>query len=182
MAIEIMLIFVFQNTYGYMYQKIGIIIALFMLGLALGAYWMRRQLKGGLGSAPKILLLIEFMLCAYSVSLPFVIQELIGGTQSGANALVVTEYSFMALVFIVAVLVGIEFPLVSHILIDAGNQGGYVAGWVDAIDHFGACMGALLTGTIFVPLLGIHRTCFVMGFLNFTSFVFLLITFVLRKR
>ncbi len=36
MALEIILIFAFQNIYGYMYENIGLIIAVFMFGLALG--------------------------------------------------------------------------------------------------------------------------------------------------
>jgi spermidine synthase len=36
LALEIILIYVFQNVYGYVYEKIGLIIAVFMFGLALG--------------------------------------------------------------------------------------------------------------------------------------------------
>jgi len=36
MALEIILIFAFQNIYGYVYENIGLIIAVFMFGLALG--------------------------------------------------------------------------------------------------------------------------------------------------
>ena len=36
-ALEIILIFAFQNIYGYVYEKIGLIIALFMFGLAAGS-------------------------------------------------------------------------------------------------------------------------------------------------
>jgi len=36
MALEIILIFAFQNIYGYVYENIGLIIAVFMFGIALG--------------------------------------------------------------------------------------------------------------------------------------------------
>ncbi|MCR4290953.1 MAG: fused MFS/spermidine synthase [Candidatus Scalindua sp.] len=36
MALEIILIFAFQNIYGYVYENIGLIIAVFMFGMALG--------------------------------------------------------------------------------------------------------------------------------------------------
>jgi spermidine synthase len=36
MALEIILIFAFQNIYGYVYENIGLIIAMFMFGVALG--------------------------------------------------------------------------------------------------------------------------------------------------
>ena len=36
MALEIILIFAFQNIYGYVYENIGLIIAVFMFGVSLG--------------------------------------------------------------------------------------------------------------------------------------------------
>ncbi|MCP5007006.1 MAG: methyltransferase [Planctomycetes bacterium] len=43
-ALEIVLIFSFQNIYGYVYEKIGLIIALFMFGLAMGSYISNRMI------------------------------------------------------------------------------------------------------------------------------------------
>ena len=36
MALEIILLFAYQNIYGHLYYKVGLIITLFMLGLSLG--------------------------------------------------------------------------------------------------------------------------------------------------
>jgi len=41
MGLEIILLFAYQNHYGCLYQKIGIIVALFMAGLAVGAHIMK---------------------------------------------------------------------------------------------------------------------------------------------
>ncbi len=46
-SLEIILIFSFQNIYGYMYEKIGLIISLFMLGLAMGSYSSNRMILTG---------------------------------------------------------------------------------------------------------------------------------------
>ncbi|ODS32925.1 MAG: spermidine synthase (putrescine aminopropyltransferase) [Candidatus Scalindua rubra] len=48
MALEIILIFAFQNIYGYVYEKIGLIIALFMFGLALGSGLSNRLILQGI--------------------------------------------------------------------------------------------------------------------------------------
>jgi predicted membrane-bound spermidine synthase len=76
-------------------------------------------------------------------------------------------------------LTGLEFPLVSRIFTSRHGP-GTVAGWVNSFDHLGACLGALLTGTVLVPVLGIHQSCYITGMLNLMSGALLLI-YVLQK-
>ena len=47
MALEIILIFAFQNIYGYVYEDIGLIIAVFMFGMALGGGISNRLILQG---------------------------------------------------------------------------------------------------------------------------------------
>jgi predicted membrane-bound spermidine synthase len=75
-------------------------------------------------------------------------------------------------------LTGLQFPLVSKILIKRDDIGS-VAGWVDSFDHLGACCGALLTGTILVPLLGTLQSCLITAMLNGMSGI-LLITYLVQ--
>jgi predicted membrane-bound spermidine synthase len=77
-------------------------------------------------------------------------------------------------------LTGLEFPLVSRIIIKQ-DELGKVAGWIDGFDHLGACFGALLTGTILVPLLGFYYSCFLTGMLNLGSSL-LLVLYLTQKR
>ena len=51
-----------------------------------------------------------------------------------------------------------------------------MAGWVDALDHIGAGVGALLTGTILLPLLGTYSTCLIVVFFKLTCIGFLIMT------
>ena len=46
MALEIILLFAYQNIYGHLYYKVGLIVALFMLGLSLGGWVMNRLISG----------------------------------------------------------------------------------------------------------------------------------------
>jgi len=178
MGLEIILLFTYQNIYGYLYQKIGIIVALFMAGLAVGAQIMNRSIGRSSYNWHKMLLGIEIAITAFSLSLPFflnlvfLLQEK-GGFISG-------EPFFMILVLISGLLTGSEFPLVSEILTKEGIAAGRTAGMVDGCDHLGACLGAALTGTILVPLLGtIQSSLFIAG-LNLIS-CFFLFTFLTRK-
>jgi spermidine synthase len=58
------------------------------------------------------------------------------------------------------------FPLANKIFLgnrqDIGSSGGSVYG----LDLIGACAGALLVGTILIPVAGIPATCFMTAALN----------------
>jgi spermidine synthase len=74
-----------------------------------------------------------------------------------------------ALVAVAGVLGGLVFPLASVIVLEArpsnsrpsvGQSGaGAAAASVDAADNAGACLGALLTGVLLVPILGAAGAC-----------------------
>ncbi|MCX5896477.1 MAG: hypothetical protein NTZ51_11710 [Proteobacteria bacterium] len=179
MALELVLIFYFQNMYGYIYQMIGIIVALFMLGLALGGYWMKQQIKHDNKCTIETLIIFELILCMYAATIPFIITGLrlmqdsnwIPGVTAGS--IDVTGYIYFFIVLGAGFLTGVEFPLVSHVLIDNGYNSSSMAGWVNSIDHLGACIGSILTGTILMPLAGIYTTCLLVSMLNITSIIFL---------
>jgi spermidine synthase len=175
MALEIILLFAYQNIYGYLYFKVGLIVALFMLGLSLGGWLMNQLIAGHERNWIKFLAILECALVLYCLSLPLIISTF--STQSGFN--VNYEYLFMILVAGAGWLTGLQFPLVSKILIKQDDI-GTVAGWVDSFDHLGACCGALLTGTILVPLLGTQQSCIITAIFNGMSGVLLLI-YLLQK-
>ena len=180
MALELVLLFAFQNIYGYLYHKVGLIIALFMVGLALGGYLMNHLLAGKELNWIRILIAGEVLIGLYACSLPYAIAHLAsleGAALPGSSSL---EYLFMLMVVGAGFLTGLEFPLVGRIFITRGAIGS-VAGWIDAFDHLGACLGALLTGTILVPLLGFHLSCFFTAALNLGSGL-LLAVFLIQHR
>jgi spermidine synthase len=179
MALEIILLFAFQNIYGYVYQKVGMIVALFMAGLALGGYLMNRLIAGKERNWIKMLFAFECLIGVYAISLPYII-SFCSSHITGAGSIISLEYLFMLLVVGAGWLTGLEFPLVSRIIINQ-EEVGTVAGWVDSFDHLGACFGALLTGTILIPLLGTSQSCLFTGALNFIS-AFLLMIYLLQKR
>jgi len=162
MALEIVLIFMFQNLYGYVYEKIGIIVALFMLGLALGSLAARNLLLPRLVSSRvllRMMLVLESMLILEAAGIPAVLQLTRSAGAAGYDLYAATEYLYFMLLLLLGLLAGMQFPLACQMLIGAGFHGTAVAGWIDAADHAGACCGALLTGTLLVPLMGTVGTC-----------------------
>ena len=178
MALEIVLIFTFQNLYGYIYQMIGVIAGSFMLGLTLGGYWINQKIKQKNWQGKKLLVMFEIILCIYSIILPILVQVLNvpGDIFIEQKFTAIVPYLYMLLVFGAGFITGLEFPLVSHTLIGSGYNSSAVAGWVDSIDHLGACAGSLFTGTILMPLVGVYQTCFIVGLLKLSSCIFLLFT------
>ena len=48
------------------------------------------------------------------------------------------------------------------------------AGIVDAADHTGACLGALITGVVLVPILGVRQNALIVAALALTALVLLI--------
>ncbi|WAC07027.1 MAG: hypothetical protein OS130_12410 [Thermodesulfobacteriota bacterium] len=169
MGLEIILLFAYQNHYGCLYQKIGIIVALFMAGLAAGAQIMNRRMTRPILNGQNVLLAWETAITAFSLLLPLLLALVFQANES----FVLSEMIFMMLVFVTGVLTGAEFPLVNEILIKHGLAAGISAGKVDGYDHLGAAVGGALTGTLLVPLLGTLQSCLFIAGLNVIACFFL---------
>ena len=154
MAFEIILIFSFQNIYGYVYEMLGLIIGVFMLGMLAGAVFSNNALIK-FQSPGTTLLANEILIVVFAFILPLFIP---------LKALSITGF-----IFIAGFLTGMEFPLACRLY--SGDKGriGPTAGIIDGADLLGACLGVILTGTVFVPLLGTAKTCFLIAALNLSS-------------
>ncbi|HHT9125685.1 MAG TPA: fused MFS/spermidine synthase [Candidatus Brocadiia bacterium] len=174
-AVEIILIFAFQNMYGYVFERIGLIVALFMLGLALGGYITNRLLLIGQRNWIKILLYLETFVVIYVLTLPFLLRLFSLG-------FVGSESLFMILVVTAGMLTGLVFPIASKLYLLSSGSHGLTAGMVDSTDHAGAFIGAITTGVLFVPLLGITGACTITAALNAASAVLLLAAILWKKQ
>ncbi len=201
MALEIILIFAFQNIYGYMYENIGLIIAVFMFGIALGGMISSRLIIQSADGKILNKLSLRQHLFATKVQSPkeipdeidkqrevgwlriFIILEFIVFVYACILPLILTqfsslfldsEYLFMILVIITGVLVGLEFPIAGKLYLMRKGDLEATAGTIDSADHAGAFIGALLTGVLFVPLFGISGSCVIIAVLNLMSLSLLL--------
>ncbi len=156
-AIEFLLLISFQVIYGYIYQVLGVIITVFMIGLAIGAAYYNKFLrKINLNSFIKIQILIGF----YCVLFPFVILLM--------NALNVNTlafyFFFFILTIIISILTGIQFSLASKI---KKEKISVIAADTYAADLIGSAVGMILVSVILFPLLGIVNLCLLIGGINF---------------
>ena len=174
MGVEVVLLLAFQSIYGYIYEKIGIIVAVFMAGLAIGgiigARIARRagrgenQNRGSAGARSRwfgTLAITEGMIAVFLAATPLALWWL---ARAGAKPGV--EPAFMVLVAAAGFLTGLEFPIASRAYLATGARVGISAGMVDSADHIGAAAGAAAAGVILVPLLGIPAACVVFAAAN----------------
>ncbi len=159
MTFTIVLLFAFQVAHGHLYQKIGILIASFMLGLALGGLMMNRfmvrmtrdmQVLGG----------IVLAVALYAGLLPWLV--LVSGALSGIPG----EAPYSALNLIAGFLAGMQFPLATRICLHRSKTVAPIVGLLYAADLWGAVLGALLTSVLLMPILGVLNTCVVAGVLS----------------
>jgi predicted membrane-bound spermidine synthase len=162
MALEIILIFTYQSFFGYLYERIGLIAALFMLGMALGGLIGRALIRGRSG------LILTLVLLA-NACLLFVLGPVLNWTAMLEGAL--RENIFFVLISVSGLATGVCFPL-ALAMIPVGARGvGPATGLIVCADHVGAALGGAVTATLFIPLLGIALSAAVVGgLLLLTSF------------
>lgn len=163
MSIGMLVLLTFQTLEGNLYQKIGVLIASFMLGLVLGGTVTTRTLSH-LKKVANTFSLIEFSILFYSLTLPFLL--FLAGKLDGDAPLIFLNC-------FTGFLVGAEFPLASSILLKRKDKIVRVAGSLYAYDLWGAILGAVLTSVFFIPLLGVRETPLVVGMTKMVSLLLL---------
>ncbi|MDP4281903.1 MAG: hypothetical protein Q8867_07095 [Bacteroidota bacterium] len=168
-SVELLLMISFQVIYGYLYQVAGVIIMLFMAGLALGAYFARKVYKdASVGNY----LHIQITMALYCLGFPFIILGLdIPGIPEG-----MIWGGLGLLTLLVSLLTGFEFYLASELRKQSYSK---VISENYSADLFGSAFGALLTGILFFPLMGIIKTGLILAGINMISAILLLF---LRKK
>ncbi|MFH0980268.1 MAG: hypothetical protein V2A79_01850 [Planctomycetota bacterium] len=201
MALSIVWLFAFQNLYGYVYSRIGWIIAVFMGGLVIGCalagrwskppadvagrpwqkLWHRLPacvsagempvphrswpLSPGAATAParlwRGLVGVDVFLALLALSVPFLLPAL-GSVQDTRLAFAFVEWAVSTMVALTGVLGGAAFALAGGLQLAVTGDAARAAGSINGADHAGACLGALLTGIVLVPVFGTATTAFLL--------------------
>ncbi len=177
MAFDLTALYAYQNIYGYLYQEIGLVVALFMTGLALGGISATRWLERGRATRPVTLLALEIAVAAFALALPRLLQ--VAGAVEGY---VVGKLFFLLVVVIAGAITGAEFPVANAVFVRAGGRMGTSAALTECTDHLGAALGAFLTGVLLLPIFGTVKTCVLLSLINALSATLIAIWIVARKR
>ncbi len=159
MALELILIFLAQSLFGYVYERLAFLVALFMAGLAGGALVVRRYELRDSKPAWSLAVAACSALVVIGVALPLWLQ-------THMTHRVPAEWVLQGFMVATGVAVGILFPMVNRLLRENGELLNEASGETHAADNVGAALGALAVGVVLVPALGVGLACFVVAFAN----------------
>ncbi|MGQ9649787.1 MAG: fused MFS/spermidine synthase [Phycisphaerae bacterium] len=196
MSLSIVWLFAFQNLYGYVYQWIGWIVAVFMGGLVIGCAWAGRVALAAFVPGPgrearlpvsrqvplaasflgpeqgaclpvfpilrRLLIIIDLLMAVLAALAPLLLPVL-GRVQTSPASLVLVQVSILVLVLLTGILGGAAFALASGLHQAVSGRPKATASAIVGADHAGACLGALVTGILLVPVLGIATTALLLG-------------------
>ncbi|MDP8233366.1 MAG: FMN-binding protein [Candidatus Saelkia tenebricola] len=148
---HIVLLFLFQNKFGTLFQLIGFISALFMLGLLLGSI-LSIKLINRYRALKLMLSVISIQFLLYVISFPL-LERVLPYLSKEISFIV-----YMLLFLSSGLLAGASYPLAGKVLEKQNIKLLNLAGFLESLDHWGASIGAILTGIILIPLLGIYKT------------------------
>ncbi len=151
MAVQLVIVFAYQSSIGFMFERIALLNALFMSGLALGAgvigQWLARQQRN-LRYLSLLLLCIVALLPGLGLLLS-ALHHVSEGTQ---------EMAYYVLSVLLGVLTGIGFPLAVSLTYQDVRRIAPSAALAEAADSFGGALGGFLTGALLVPIVGVRGT------------------------
>jgi spermidine synthase len=163
---QIILLYAFQVIYGYLFYKIGILFAFFMVGLGLAAWWFSRGGKYK-QNAYSDLLYVQLGITVFSFALPLMVLWLTS-VNSGFMSWVGANIFFPGLSLLSGLFGGSLFSYANHIYCiqteGAGRRNS--AALTYGLDCMGACLGAGLCGIFLIPIIGIVATCSLLAGLN----------------
>ncbi len=161
-SMELLFIVSFQIIYGYVYQVLGVIITIFMAGLAIGALYQRKILKM---EKLELFWKMQFGIAVFAGVIPVILILL--QTIQFPTALVYLVFFLITL--IISVFTGIQFSLASQV---QNNSIARVSSAIYSVDLMGSAAGAFLVSVILFPILGLVKIFVLLAILNiFSGFI-----------
>jgi spermidine synthase len=166
-SLEILIVFAFQVFFGYVYYQIGILLALFMVGLAMGSFTFSYNPRNR-PLQMKTLVTFQFVLACFCLGLAFIFVRYSQWLSFGHYEFLYRE-AFSVVSLVAGFLGGVHFPLANRILLKELPQVGPIAGLLYGVDLLGSFLGCLLVGLVFIPFLGIPQSLVILALLNSTA-------------
>jgi len=186
-ALEVVLLLGYQTLYGSLYRQVGLVVTVFMAGLAAGAWWANQSMKwsprlswwsgltsrrsSALGSTrstfaeTQIMAGLAIALAVLAALLPVVLRQL-GRLDTAIGTPLAGQGVILLATLILAILVGAQFPLAGAV--DPGEPAA-TASRLYTADLVGAALGALLVSTLLIPILGVTVVCLLTAGLNLAA-------------
>lgn len=169
-SLEVLIILGFQAIYGYAYYQLSLIISGFMIGLTIGSWFGITSVRSTLAIFSRFLL-FQLLLIIYPlvtfVSLLLLSKTILPGF--------VIQLVFLLLIFGAGFIGGFQFPVANHLILRSHEHVEVIGGALYAWDLAGSVVGAILTSTLLIPIMGIRNTIILLSSLNLIIFLMLIL-------
>ncbi len=156
MALSVVVILVFQIFYGYLYFQLALLIAMNMLGMALGGRYMLRRMQG-LSRPWNVLWMIQAGMSLYCLIFLGAV-SLLYPAHPQLRLPWAMELGFSLWAMGAGILGGLHFPLAGKLYLLGGCRAGRGGGVVYGMDLAGSAVGAVAVGLLLLPVAGVTRT------------------------
>jgi spermidine synthase len=146
MSFVLAVVLAYQALYGYIFEMIGILTALFMVGMWIGTIVTRRTER-----SLTVLLSLELLTVVLAITAPFFFRG---------------ELLFYGIVFLAGLFTGGQFTT-ANLSMDAPNTAGRLYG----LDLIGSCIGSFIPAIILIPLFGVSQTLMLIAAMKAVSAV-----------
>jgi spermidine synthase len=161
-ALEMVVLLGFQVLYGALYQQVGLVVTVFMGGLAGGALVATRRTQGETSGSINKVRLLALGIALVAATMPWVLPHL-GALDLVLASPVPGQAAILGLTFLLAALVGAQFACASAA--EPAEVSATASGLFSA-DLLGAALGALLVSAWLIPVLGVTTVCLLTAGLN----------------
>jgi spermidine synthase len=166
MGWSLLVLFSFQTQVGMLHGRLGVLVALFMLGLSVGAMLGRRATRVGEGTSGKRPAASRALARALgaAVVLGATLPLTLGlAARAADRSALLAVLAFGTLQLAAGLATGAVFPIAAVVCLGAGDDAGGAAGRVEAADHAGAALAALVAVVVLVPRLGIAHVALLLA-------------------
>ena len=168
-SFHLVLIFIFQTKFGTIFQLIGLLNSIFMLGLFTGGLIGRRIIKK-FPLAKSIILLLSIQSAIILVSYPVL-------SMLRLNPNIVFAL-FIFFFLTTGTLTGSSYPLCAELFRQHKLSLIRTAVHLEILDHWGGSLAGLFTGLLLLPLLGVFNTLLVLFLICIALLFFFLLEII----
>ncbi|MCK4665832.1 hypothetical protein KAU33_03740, partial [Candidatus Dependentiae bacterium] len=172
-SFELICLYLFQISFGNIFEKIGLLTGVFMFGIALGAL-IGLKLKN---SGKTLFIILEAGIVILCLINWWFSDKIIYMKDFSMSMFIIS------LLFLMGLISGIEFPIAAKLLKRFQKKLNHRAAWVLSSDLFGALIGSCIVPLLLVPAVGLKTTLILISLINLSSFVILILReFITKER
>ena len=160
-SLEVLAIMAYQSIFGFLYGRIALLTGFYMAGLAVGALVGTRLVERG-NTGTKLLAVIQSGIAV----IPLVWALILWLHSAFPGGIPALEASFYILTALSGIAGGLQFPVADSLYRISIPRQQIGFGTIYGIDLAGSSVGALVTASLMIPVLGMQKVLIFFAVLN----------------